>query len=183
MPSIWPSGFVSCLLGMALLTANFFGQSQPVTGDTRINETSFRATLPGVWKSGKTDDPNLRTYSTENEQVTVSILGSFFPTTGNVTHEDKVVIFRRWVNKRRDYENKIEGSAGIAVGEPLYAELHGTMGARYEGSDSARHRRFHCLILASSSAFEVFYYEAVDLPESVVQGRARAIFNSADRPK
>jgi hypothetical protein len=178
-----PSGFVSYLLGMALLTANIFGQSSRTTDDTRINETSFRLTLPGVWKSGKTDDPNLRTYSTDKEQVTVSIFGSFFPTTGNVTHEDKVTIFRRWVNKRRDYENKIEGSAGIAVGEPLYAEQHGTMGARYEGSDSARHRRFHCLILASSSAFEVFYYEAVDMPKDLVQDRARTIFNSADIPK
>jgi hypothetical protein len=183
LPKMSPSGIVSWLLGVALLTMNIFGQSQPVAGDTRINEASFRLMLPGVWKSGKTDDPNLRTYITENEQVTVSIFGSFFPTTGNVTHEDKVAIFRRWVNKRRDDETKIEGSAGIAVGEPLYAELHGTMGARYEGSDSVRHRRFHCLILASSSAFEVFYYEAVDMPKDLVQGRARAIFNSADIPK
>jgi len=171
------------LLGLALLTVNTFGQSQAVTGDTRINETSFRLTLPGVWKSGKTDDPNLRTYTTENEQVTVSIFGSFFPTTGNVTHEDKVAIFRRWVNKRRDYETRIEGSAGIAVGEPVYAELHGTMAARYEGSDSARHRRFHCLVLANSSALEFFYYEAVDMPKGLVQDRARAIFNSAEIPK
>jgi len=57
------------------------------------------------------------------------------------------------------------------------------MAARYEGSDSARHRRFHCLILASSSAFEVFYYEGVDMSKTIVQDRARAIFNSADIPK
>jgi len=183
LPKISPSGFVSCLLGVALLTVNIFGQSQAKTGDTRINETSFRLTLPGLWKSGKTDDPKLRTYRTENEQVTVSIFGSFFPTTGNVTHEDKVAIFRRWVNKRRDDETKIQDSAGIAVGEPYYAEVQGTMAARYEGSDSARHRRFHCLILASSSAFEIFYYEAVDMSDALVQDRARAIFNSADIPK
>jgi len=183
LPRISPSGFVSCLLGVALVTVNIFGQSQPKTGDTRISETSFRLTLPGVWKSGKTDDPTLRTYRTENEQVTVSIFGSFFPTTGSVTHEDKVAIFRRWVKKRRDVETKIEGSTGISVGEPFYAELHGTMAARYEGSDSARHRRFHCLILANSSAFEFFYYEAVDMSEAIVEDRARAIFNSAEIPK
>jgi len=183
LPKISPSGFVSCWFGVVLVTVNIFGQSQAKTGDTRINETSFRLTLPGVWKSGKTDDPNLRTYHTENEQVTVSIFGSFFPTTGNVTHEDKVAIFRRWVNKRRDMETKIEESAGITLGEPLYAEVHGTMAARYEGSDSARHRRFHSLILASSTAFEFFYYEAVEMPEAVVRDRARSIFNSAEIPK
>ena len=115
--------------------------------------------------------------------MTLSIFGSFFPSTGNVTNEDKVEIFRRWVKKRRDMETTIEDSAGIAVGEPLYAELHGTMAARYEGSDSARHRRFHCLILGNSSAFEFFYYEAVDMPKGLAQDRARAIFNSAEIPK
>lgn len=183
MPKMSPSVLASCLLGVALLTPNTLGQSQASTGDTRINETYFRLTLPGVWKSGKTDDPNLRTYSTENEQVTVSIFGSFFPSDGNVTHEDKVAIFRRWVKKRKDIETKIEGSAGIAVGEPFYTELHGTMAARYEGSDSARHRRFHCLILGNSSAFEFFYYEALDMPKGLVQDRARTIFNSAEIPK
>ena len=140
-------------------------------------------TLPGVWKSGKTDDPNLRTYHTDKEQVTVSIFGSFFPTSGNVTHDDKAEIFRRWVNKRRDYETKLQDHVGVTVGEPLYAEVNGTMGARYEGFDSGAHRRFHCLILASSSAFEIFYYEAVDMSDELVRNRARAIFNSANIPK
>jgi hypothetical protein len=180
---ISPSVFISCLLGMALLSVNVLGQTQAKTSDTRVNETSFRLTLPGVWKSGKTDDPNLRTYFTEHEQVTVSIFGSFFPSAGNVTHEDKVAIFREWVKKRRDIETKIEGSSGIVVGEPLYVEMHGTMAARYEGSDSVRHRRFHCLILGNSSAFEFFYYEALDLSEAIVRSRARVMFNSAEIPK
>ena len=56
------------------------------------------------------------------------------------------------------------------------------MGARYQGFDDSRHRRFHCLILASSSAFEIFYYEAVDLGESLAEERTKAIFNSVDIP-
>lgn len=170
--------FIAAALGLRLL-----GQSQRKSNDTRISEASFRLTLPGVWNAGKTDDPSFRTYTTASEQVTVSIFGSFFPSTGSVTHDDKVAIFRRWVGKRRDTETKIEGASGISVGEPLYAESHGIMAARYEGFDSGRRRRFHCLILASSSAFEMFYYEALDMPVSVVQDRARLIFDSADIPR
>jgi hypothetical protein len=56
------------------------------------------------------------------------------------------------------------------------------MAARYEGFDPSRNRRFHCLILASSSAFEIFYYEALDVAKSVADDQARMIFNSVNIP-
>ncbi len=56
------------------------------------------------------------------------------------------------------------------------------MATRYQGFDRLRHRRFHCLILASSSAFEVFYCEAVDLAQSLADEHAKAIFNSVHIP-
>jgi len=79
-------------------------------------------------------------------------------------------------------ETKMPGFEDVSVSEPSYGEARGTMAARYQGFDRSRHRRFHCLILASSSAFEIFYYEAVDLGQSLAEERAKAIFNSVDIP-
>ena len=39
------------------------------------------------------------------------------------------------------------------------------------------------MMLASSSAFEIFYYEAVEMTEQQAENRAKAIFNSVDIPK
>jgi hypothetical protein len=153
--------------------------------NTVINETSFRVTLPGSWTTGDINDPSHRTYlsATGNEGLTVSSFGSFFGSPGSKSHDERTVIFKRWVEKRRQVESKMPGSADETVTEPFYAEAQGTMAARYEGFDPSRHRRFHCLVLASSSAFEIFYYEAVDLAQSLAEERAKTIFNSVDIPK
>jgi len=174
---------VSVLLCAVLGGPSMFGQSQPRSNDTIIREVSFRLTLPGAWSSGPTDDPTKRTYHTKDEQLTVSIFGSLFGASGEMTHDDRAERFHTWVNKRRDVENKMPGFADVVVSEPSFGESQGTLAARYTGFDGARQRRFHCLVLASSSAFEIFYYEAVDMKESLVGDRAKAIFNSIDIPK
>jgi hypothetical protein len=137
---------------------SLYARAQPKRADTVIRETSFRLTLPGPWIAGDTSDPNLRTYRTANgkEGLTVSIFGSFFGGPGEMNHDEKAARFRLWVNKRKQDETKIPDSAGIKIGEPFYGEAKGTLAARYEGFDSMRHRRFHCMLLANSSAFEVF---------------------------
>jgi hypothetical protein len=160
-----------------------FGQSQPKSNDTIIREVSFRLTLPGAWSSGPTDDPSKRTYHTKNEQLTVTIFGSLFGASGEMKHDNRVGRFHTWVNKRRDLEKKLPGFADVVVSEPSFGESQGTLAARYTGFDEARQRRFHCLVLASSSAFDIFYFEAVDMNESVVEDRGKAIFNSIDIPK
>lgn len=100
-----------------------------------------------------------------------------------MNHDDRVAMFTRWVNKRRAVETRLPGSDGITTTEPLFGESSGVLAARYAGLDYARRRRFHCLLLASSSAFEIFYYEAVDMTEQAAEERAKAIFNSVDIPK
>ena len=149
--------------------------------DTRINETSFRLTLPGTWTPTPSNDPARRDYHTDSEQLTVSIFGSLFGAPGTMNHDAEVATFTRWVDKRRDVETKVAGSATVT--EPLFGESGGVLAARYTGFDAGRQRRFHCMMLASSSAFEIFYYEAVEMTEQQAENRAKAIFNSVDIPK
>lgn len=162
-----------------------YSQPEPRPQNTVINETSFRLTLPGPWTTGDMNDPSRRTYhsATGDEGLTVSIFGSFFGSPGSKSHDERAVIFKRWVEKRRQVETKMPGSADATVTEPFYSEAQGTMAARYEGFDPSRRRRFHCLVLASSSAFEIFYYESVDVGQGLAEEHAKAIFNSVDIPK
>jgi len=160
-----------------------FWKSAPKSNDTVINEKSFRLTLPGVWSAGPTDKPNLRTYKTEAEQLTVSIYGSIFEDPGKMSHDEKEAVFRQWVSKRRDVENKIANPNDLTLGSPSFGESNGRLAARYSGLDAARKRHFYCLILASSSAFEIFYYEASGKGQSFAEDRAKAIFNSVEIPQ
>jgi hypothetical protein len=151
--------------------------------DTRINETSFRLTLPGIWTSAPSSDPTLRTYRTNTEQLTISIFGSPFGAAGAMDHDAKVARFKRLVGKMRIVDARAAEPAVVTLEEPLFGESGGTLAARYTGYDAAHQRRVHCLLLASSSAFETFYYEAVGLSEQAAVDRAKAIFNSVDIPK
>jgi hypothetical protein len=151
--------------------------------DTRINETSFRLILPGTWTPAPSNDLARRDYHTDSEQLTVSIFGSLFGAPGAMNHDAKVATFMRLVDKRRDVETKVPGSVAITVTEPLFGESGGVLAARYRGFDAGRQRRLHCMMLASVSAFEIFYYEAVDMTEAAAEDRAKAIFNSVDIPR
>jgi hypothetical protein len=150
---------------------------------TRINEASFRLTLPGTWTSAQSTDPNRRDYHTDSEWLTVSVMGSLFGAPGAMSRDDKVARFRYWVSRRRAVETKVSEGAKITLTEPLFGESDGVFAARYAGVDTGRQRRFHCVLLASSSAFEVFYYEALNMTEQAAEERAKAIFNSVDIPR
>lgn len=175
--------FVSGALTAGLLGAAIFWKSGPKSKDTRIKETSFRVTLPGLWAPGMLDDPKRRSYHTGSEQLTVSIFGSLFGAVSEMNDADKMAAFTRMVNRRKDAETKMPGFSHVLVTEPTLGESRGILAARYSGFDSERQRRFHCMILASSSAFEIFYYEAVDVTEEIAENRAKAIFNSVEIPK
>jgi len=165
-----------------------FSKTQPKANsdpaeNTRISETSFRLTLPGKWTSEPSNDPTRRDYHTPSEGLTVSIFGSLFGAPGAMTHDERVATFTHWVNQRRDVETKVAEGGTIRITEPRFGESGGVLAARYAGIDEARQRRFHCLLLASSSAFEIFYYEAVEMTEQAAEQRAKAIFNSIDIPR
>jgi hypothetical protein len=150
--------------------------------ETRISETSFRLTLPGKWAPEPSSDPTRRQYHTSSEDLTVSIFGSLFGAPGTMSHDDRMAMFAHWVDKRRDLEKKVTGTSTITTTEPLFGESGGVLAARYAGFDGHT-RRFHCLLLASSSAFEIFYYEAVDMTAQAAEQRAKSIFNSVDIPR
>jgi len=154
----------------------------PGSQDTRINETSFRLTLPGICAVDAPSDPNRRNYHTRAEELTVSIFGSLLPASGK-SHDEKAATFRRWVNKRRDLETRVPGTEGAKVTEPIFGESGGVFAARYTGFDPSSQRRFHCMLLASSSAFEIFYYEAEGMTEQAAEDRAKPIFKSVDIPR
>lgn len=172
----------------ALAQSLLFSQSKPPATSAeprgkRINETSFRLTLPDTWTSSPSTDPTRRSYHAKTEWLTVSIMGSLFGAPGTMNHDDKEARFRHWVNRRRAVETKVPGGSKIRLTEPLFGESGGVLAARYAGIDTGRRRRFHCMLLASSSAFEVFYYEAVDMTKQAAEDRAKSIFNSVDIPR
>jgi len=178
-----------CLaLVLICLTAGSTLQSQSKSKetpqpDTPINETSFRLTLPGKWTPIPSNDPTLRTYHSTSEQLSVSIFGSLFGASSVMDHDAKVTTFKRWVAKIRTLESKAAEPAAVELTEPLFGESRGTLAARYTGYDRARKRRVHCMLLANSVAFEIFYYEGLDLSEHAAEDRAKAIFNSVDIPR
>ena len=174
---------VATVVGWRLFSRSKSKASNASPDETRISETSFRLTLPGKWTSGPSNDPTRRQYYTGSENLTVSIHGSLFGTPNAMSSDDKMARFAYWVRKRRDAEAEALQDNTIRITEPQFGEFGGVLAARYAGFDEARRRRFHCLLLASSSAFEVFYYEAVDMTEQAAELRAKAIFNSVDIPK
>ena len=171
-----PTGTYVLFLVLAILAPIMACQQR--ANDTKVSEDAFRLTLPGSWKSGDRSDPTRRTYLTRNEQLTVSMFGSAFVGSDSLSHDERASRFKVWVNKRRDLETKMPGYANVVVSEPIFGESNATLVSRYTGFDAARHRRFHCLILASISAFEIFYYEAVEMSDAVAEERAKTIFNS-----
>ena len=170
-------------IGLAVTAAPVvIGVAGQNSNDTVVNEQSFRLRLPGSWVLGDASDPHRRTFHRVHEQLTVSIFGALFGKPGEMDHENKVAKFKLWVGKRRAIEARAPEFAGIQLTETSFGESGGTLAARYSGLDTRRKRRFHCLILASSTAFESFYYEALDMSEQVVQDRAKEIFDSVSIP-
>jgi len=80
-------------------------------------------------------------------------------------HDHKPAHFTRMVRVRRGAETKMPGFADVSVSAPMFGEAGGVLAARYQGFDAARQRRFHCVLLASSTAFGMLYYEGLDLSE------------------
>lgn len=78
----------------AFLTSSPLWSAEPKGPDTTIKEVIFRLKLPGVWKSGKTNDSNKRTYYTNTEQLTVSIFGGLFGEPGSMSHEGQGCAFQ-----------------------------------------------------------------------------------------
>ena len=144
---------------------------------TSISEPESRVTLPGQWSQAPSPDSARWSYHTEakNEQLTVSMP---LVIAQQMSRDERVEGFKRVVEIRRRVETKMPGFAAVAVTEPTFGEADRLLAARYGGVDSERQRRFHCLLLGSTRVVMIFYYEAVDMPESQSEGRAKAIFNS-----
>jgi hypothetical protein len=102
--------------------------------------------------------------------------------TQQMSRDEREESFKRVVEIRRGIETKMPGFAAVIATEPTFGEADGLLAARYGGVDSERKRRFHCLLLGSSKVVMIFYYEAVDMPESQSESRAKAIFNSVVVP-
>lgn len=136
------TGLVGVLALTLLAGCTGSRQSQPQSNDTRINETSFRLTVPGLWKSGSAGDPTRRDYHTDNEQLTVSIFGSLFGKPGTMEHTARVTTFRLWVNKRRDIEGRLPGLANVTTTEPTFAEIRGTMAGEVRRKRSNEQQTF-----------------------------------------
>jgi hypothetical protein len=162
--------------GVAVLSV--FGKSKAT--DTPINEPAFRLTLPGQWSSKPSPDPTRWVYHTGNgEGLTVSILGL----KSGLSADERSKMFKRLAELRKHAESATPGLTAVTTTETTFGESGGILAARYSGTEPAVHRRFICLILGSTSAFTVFYYEAVGLTESETDARAKTIMNSVVVPR
>jgi hypothetical protein len=137
-----------------------FGESK--APDTAIHERAFRLTLPGRWSSKPSSDPTRWVYQSDNgEQLTVSFLGF----NSAMSADERLKTFKHLVELRKRAESSISGLTAVTTTDITFGESGGILAARYGGTESAVHRRFMCLMLGSTSAFTVFYYESVDLTQ------------------
>jgi len=149
------------------------GESKPK--ETVIDERAFRFTLPGQWSREPSSDPTRWSYQNDHgEYLTVSLLGF----SSGMGAEERSKVFNRLVEMRKHAETALPGFTAVTTTQTTFGESGGILAARYSGIQSAVHRRFTCLMLGSSSAFTVFYYEAVGLSKTQSEARAKAIMNS-----
>jgi hypothetical protein len=88
-----------------------------------------------------------------------------------------------WSELRKKAESATPGVTAVTTTDTTFGESGGILAARYGGAEPAQHRRFPCLMLGSTSAFTIFYYEAVGLTQSETDARAKTIMNSIVVPK
>ena len=154
---------------------SLFGCSKPK--DTPISENAFSILLPGQW-SRRSEEGGSRivfSSSTGREQLTVSLM----PSSERMTPELRLSTFNRVLELRQQAESDGLAPSAITMTAPTVSEQSGIHSGRYSGFESASHRHFSCLLFCSSSLVATFYYEAIGLPQSEAEGRAKAILNSA----
>jgi len=153
-----------------------FWKSKPK--DTTIDEHVFSLILPGPWSRQPSPDPTRWTYASQSglEQLTVSVFSSTQPMSADEQHETLKDVL---VVRRRAEE---EAASGTTMTDTTLTEVGGVPGARYDGFHSSARRRLSCLLLCSSTAVTVFYYEALDLTEQEAASRAEAILGSVRVP-
>jgi hypothetical protein len=166
------------LAGLGIAALSVFGKSKAT--ETPINEPAFRLTLPGQWSSQPSSDPTRWVYHSDNgEELTVSILGL----KSGMSADERSKMFKRLAELRKHAESATPGLSAVSTTETTFGESGGILAARYGGTEPAAHRRFMCLMLGSTSAFTVFYYEAVGLTQSETDARAKTIMNSVVVPR
>ncbi|MGD0568347.1 MAG: hypothetical protein ABSA78_08070 [Candidatus Sulfotelmatobacter sp.] len=148
--------------------------------DTVIGEGPFRLTLPGQWRTEQSSDPTRWVYRSDNgEQLTVSVLGF----KGGLSVDERFKSFKRLTELRKHAEAATPGLTAVTTTDTTFGDSGGILAARYGGTQPTVHRRFMCLMLGSTSAFWVFYYESVGLAGSESDARAKTIMNSIVVPR
>lgn len=138
--------------------AAFVIYGQEKANDTPIDEPLFRLILPGHWSKKPSSDPTRWVYYRDNrEQLTVSVFGL----KSGMGVDERSKMFKHLVEVRKNAESATSGMTAVTTTDTGFSESGGILAARYGGTEPAANRRFVCLILGSTSAFTVFYYEGV----------------------
>jgi len=136
--------------------------------------------LPGEWTRQPSSDLTRWSYASRNaERLTVS----FIRLPPEQEAEERSKTFDRLVELRKKAETALPELSPITTTETNFGESGGILAARYAGVEPAAKRRFFCLMLGSSQAFTVFYYEAVGLTEVQSEARAKTIMNTIVVPQ
>ena len=178
MTSISSRLLLAGLVFAGVAALSMFGKSKAT--DTAIDEGAFRLTLPGQWSKKPSSDPTRWVYHSDNgEELTVSLLGF----KSGMSADERSKTFKRLAELRKHAETGTPGLTSVTTTDTTFGESEGILAARYGGSEPALHRRFMCLMLGSTSAFTIFYYEAVGLTQSETDTRAKTIMNSVVVPR
>ena len=157
------------------------GKNTSPMSTTEVSEDAFHLTLPGKWTTEEAADSARWNYRSEDgrEGLTVSLMTS----KDRMNPEKQRGTLNRMAELHRKVVTKVFGPAALTMYDTTFGETNGVMAARYGGTETATHRRFHSLLLCSPLAVTVFFYEAVGLPEKEADARAKAIMNSIAVPK
>ena len=141
---------------------------------TRVDEGIFKLTLPGRWNCQVPSNLGRWTYSSDQEQLTVSRMDSAI----QMDADQQLTTLERVTEHWRRAEREMPDAPDITMTDPTFAEFAGIHVARYNGAEPASHRCFHCLLFCGPTAVTIFYYESICLSEEESELRARPIFDS-----
>ena len=154
--------------------------SANTSADTNALTPVCRLKLPGSWSEQSESDPSRWVFkrSDGKEQITISAM-SF---TSEPDLKKRTVLLDRCIELRRKAETDGAPSPITldAVGKAINDDV---CAAKFLGQESAVHRRFACLMMATPTSILTFYFEALDTPDSEFLSNAQSTLNSINLAK
>jgi hypothetical protein len=163
--------FVVFWLGTVLCGLSCFTRRSQ---DTEVSEQAFHMLLPGEWNRFYDEAASRWNFTTEKEQITVSLMSA----KRNLADSERHALLTRLLDLRRQAEREVtEGK--LVLSDNTWERKGEVYMARYQGEDPTPPKRlFMCLAVLNRTTVGLFYYEAINLSSEDFATRGRAALDS-----